>query len=88
MRRIRVDATTVDQRTNTVDVKVEGPATYYLRFYVDGTFDVFAKVAGELVAIGGVGTDGVVSGSSLVARLDRFIRECAPFSKSKSKSEG
>ena len=32
------------------DVKIDGPATYYLRFYTDGTFDVFAHVDGELVA--------------------------------------
>ena len=61
--------------TNTVDVKVDGRVTYYLRFYTDGTFDVFAKLNGELVAIAGIGLDGTVSGSSLARTRDRFERD-------------
>lgn len=48
-------------------------ASYYLRCYSDGTFDVFAVVNGELVAIAGIGTDGAVGGLCLVARLDAFL---------------
>lgn len=59
------------------DIRVQGSATYYLRFYPDGTFDVFALEGSEIVAIAGIGPDGAITGRSpsLAARRDVFLRD-------------
>ncbi len=61
-------------KTEVTDVLVDGPVAYHLRFYTDGTFDVFAPVDGSFIAIAGIGTDGAITGSSLASRRDAVAR--------------
>lgn len=61
------------------DIRVQAvtaAGAYYLRFYTDGTFDVFAiDKTGQLIALAGVGLDGAIAGSALAARRDAFVRD-------------
>ena len=70
--------------TNTFDVKVESDCDveWYLRFYSDGTFDVFGREYRgiPLKATASISLGGRVHDSDLENRKDRFAKQYLPFS--------
>ena len=63
--------------TEPIDLRLTVPgATYYLRVYSDGTFDVHGRDRdGSIIALGAVGMDGISADGALGTRLGRFLAD-------------